>query len=567
MKTKIVSLRKNNFHIYLICTVVLVTTVFAFFISAEVIAWSNLRKYADTELALYSSTLDEEMNLKESKVQALYWSNSFGTLLNSNISEPQKFDIQYNYVEIFNQLISLDNSITGILLYYEKPEQFRGCYSAHLPFDLITAAKQAAGEMNKSLQFSSDSNQASSIVSGYWGGFIYQNNPYLIYRFGTVKTCIDIILDVSTVMARFNSSSDRLAYSMNDTFCLDENLSIDSSMLEKSINTVSTDHQNNIIIRGAEIAGTSLSLFLIVPMSRMHHWDLISMYITLIILIFIILILSIHLQTVSVVESVESMTERMNRIAHGEFDLKMKNDRNILEFNQMSDAFNEMLNSMKSYRDSYFHEKMERNRTLTQYLQLQIRPHFYMNCLTTIYALAQQKKYKKMNDMILTTSDYMRYSLNDTLESVPLSSELKFAEDCVKIRREGRAGGAYIVADIESGLEATPIPPFTIQTFVENSLKYAICNPLIIYVRVHKEGNEDGMFLDISIHDNGQGYPNEMLEAMASETVQDHKNHIGIYNLQRRLELTYHGKAGTLLQNDQGAVSEILIPITAPEPC
>ena len=119
MKAKVVSLRKNNFHIYTVCTVVLITTVLAFFVSVEIAAWTNLMKYAGTELTLYSSTLDDEMNLKETKVQTLYWNNSYGTLLNSSISERQKFDIQYDYVEIFNQLISLDSSIAGILLYYE----------------------------------------------------------------------------------------------------------------------------------------------------------------------------------------------------------------------------------------------------------------------------------------------------------------------------------------------------------------------------------------------------------------------------------------------------------------
>ena len=53
MKAKVVSLRKNNFHIYTVCTVVLITTVLAFFVSVEIAAWTNLMKYAGTELTLY----------------------------------------------------------------------------------------------------------------------------------------------------------------------------------------------------------------------------------------------------------------------------------------------------------------------------------------------------------------------------------------------------------------------------------------------------------------------------------------------------------------------------------
>ena len=120
-----------------------------------------------------------------------------------------------------------------------------------------------------------------------------------------------------------------------------------SSLYKSSIDAISIDRKNNAIIHGSKIVDTDLFLFLIVPFSRMNHWDLVFMFITLIVLIFVILYWAIYIQTRSVVESVESMTERMNRISHGEINLKMKNNRNILEFNQMSDAFNEMLENMK----------------------------------------------------------------------------------------------------------------------------------------------------------------------------------------------------------------------------
>ena len=52
-------------------------------------------------------------------------------------------------------------------------------------------------------------------------------------------------------------------------------------------------------------------------------------------------------------------------------------------------------------------------KTKMQYYQIQIRPHFFLNCMKNLYAMAEGKKYEKIQEMILTLSSYLRAVLKD----------------------------------------------------------------------------------------------------------------------------------------------------------
>ena len=59
------------------------------------------------------------------------------------------------------------------------------------------------------------------------------------------------------------------------------------------------------------------------------------------------------------------------------------------------------------------------------YLQLQIRPHFFLNCLNTIYSMAQTQLYEEIMKMSMITSNYFRYIFQNTQDLVPVKNELE----------------------------------------------------------------------------------------------------------------------------------------------
>ena len=106
------------------------------------------------------------------------------------------------------------------------------------------------------------------------------------------------------------------------------------------------------------------------------------------------------------------------------------------------------------------------------------------------------------------------------------------------------------------------VPTLCIQTFVENSFKYAevvALQKLVISIRVQILETEDGEFLDIIIKDNGRGYPEHILKEINGET-EGNGISVGINNIKMRCRLIYGEKAEYSFSNEEGAVSEMVLP-------
>lgn len=90
----------------------------------------------------------------------------------------------------------------------------------------------------------------------------------------------------------------------------------------------------------------------------------------------------------------------------------------------------------------------------------------------------------------------------------------------------------------------------SILTFVENSVKHASLpgEALSIYIKVMELKTEDAQYINISISDNGSGFPPETLEKLnRAEKIEYTGQHVGILNVKHRFALLYPGKEHLLL--------------------
>ena len=104
----------------------------------------------------------------------------------------------------------------------------------------------------------------------------------------------------------------------------------------------------------------------------------------------------------------------------------------------------------------------------------------------------------------------------------------------------------------------------TIQTFVENSVKYAVTGGnLQIRIVLKILAGEDISYLDLTVSDNGQGYADEWLKSMNEpDYYMEDGQHVGVLNLKQRLFLHYGETAELAVRNHNGAVSEVIMPLT-----
>ncbi len=165
--------------------------------------------------------------------------------------------------------------------------------------------------------------------------------------------------------------------------------------------------------------------------------------------------------------------------------------------------------------------------TELMYLRNQINPHFLMNTLNNIYALAR-KKSDDTAEVVMRLSELLRFVLYESNgQYIALKEEIRMLEDYLAletIRYNDRLTIEF-TRDIDSDLYK--ITPLLLLPFIENAFKHGISETRFeSYISIH-----------LKVH-NGQ------LNLMVENT-NDHEksairaSNIGLQNVKRQLEITY----------------------------
>lgn len=258
----------------------------------------------------------------------------------------------------------------------------------------------------------------------------------------------------------------------------------------------------------------------------------------------------------------------MKRIREGNLEVRIEPFAAPDEIQMVNDTFNKMVTRIEELKINVYEEKINRQKAELQHLQLQINPHFFLNSLNIIYALSLSKNFEVIKEMSLSLIQYFRYMFGSNLAFVSLQDELKHVLNYIRIQELRFSRSLIWEVEAPEFLQDTPVPPLVIHTFVENTIKYAVTldDPVKISIRIQFKENENMEHcIGITVEDTGKGFKEEVLAKLqkGEQIIDDRGEHIGIWNLQRRLELLYPGKAGIKFRNriHGGAIVEIVIPL------
>ena len=183
--------------------------------------------------------------------------------------------------------------------------------------------------------------------------------------------------------------------------------------------------------------------------------------------------------------------------------------------------------------------EQERERALTlatearlASLESRIHPHFLFNTLNSISSLIRDDP-EKAERMVERIAALLRYSL-DAREGVlvPLHSELKIAVDYLEIEKTRFGDRLRYSIDVPDGAGSIEVPPFSVQTLVENSVKHAIAPRREggeVRISVRKSADR----LQIEVFDDGPGFEPSAISS----------GH-GLDNLRTRLAAVFGSDAG-----------------------
>ena len=243
-------------------------------------------------------------------------------------------------------------------------------------------------------------------------------------------------------------------------------------------------------------------------------------------------------------------------------------DNNILELEMASKEFKGLLRKIKALKIDIYEKELEKQKTELETMQMQIRPHFYLNCLNLIHGMADMGQRQEIIGLTKMLSDYMRYVMRDAHAMTTLEDEVGFVRNYVQIQqiRYGKEAFSFEVI-MDQGMEEYKVPAMLIHNFVENAVVHTVSLDSYVEITLYVvlERYEDGKYLYLCISDTGCGFPEKILEAARSEkpVYYDGRKHIGISNSVKRLRLLYGERAKISFSNmdeGYGAVVEVRIP-------
>lgn len=246
---------------------------------------------------------------------------------------------------------------------------------------------------------------------------------------------------------------------------------------------------------------------------------------------------------------------------------------NLLELEKASLEFKKLLRKIKKLKIEIYENELKRRKIELEALYIQIKPHFYLNCLNSICGMAEENGQENIIRFTKLLSDYMRYMVENMFEQRTIKEEVQFLYQYIEIQelRYGKEALSFEVM-IDKDLEKCLVPGLILYNFVENSITHAInferCIDIAIYVTI--EEYNAVKYLYICISDTGPGFPPNILEKLekGERIYYNGREHIGILNTVERLKLIYEDKAHIFFSNmseNYGAVVEINIPIILQE--
>ena len=262
----------------------------------------------------------------------------------------------------------------------------------------------------------------------------------------------------------------------------------------------------------------------------------------------------------------KGMIRDMERIGGGDYELRMEERDDNQEFSLLSRTFNRMMDEIVNLKIRFYEKQLALSDAEQKYIRLQIRPHFFLNAMTTIAGLSAKKKNEEIEKYIGALSKNIRYMFSSGLHTVSLKEEIHHVENYFEMQEMRYAGCIFYFIEMPEELEEWQIPQMLVHTLIENEYKYGITkgHSLMVLIKISAVQYAGEEMLLIEIEDDGKGYPEEVLEAINCERPQQKEDgtRVGLWSVKRLLELMYDRKNLFLISNIEphGALNQIYIP-------
>lgn len=559
-KTNLISLRKQIMGIiFWFCVILAVVWIVGMMVSIQ-----SYQKKQEEErmLALqeYAEKLDDSIMQLNDAVGNIFMSNNSFIALNQYKNASEEVEYTYDLLNLLNIQVGSNKNISGLFIYYSNLEKVIYCVNENMSFQAKEILKNTGKNVGDDITFAMPSNKNMVYVTNADGEFYY--NVYMKKTKAAIAGCISL---GSGIMENGeNGAAYAVVYKNKAYVTKGEQLelsAVDVEKLQQGKNRLS-----DCIVYMQPLGSVDMAAVEILPITVWLFISPLHMVMCGIGIISILLALKINrLIAFELLRPLEDMNQALTQLKARDWKVQFEIPNRIEEIENVRSAVKVMLEEIEQYKIKVYEEQLEKQEIELQYLRLQLAPHFYTNCLKNAYYMLMLKEYENVEKYLLCLSTHLRYLLQKNVMNVTLREERDFVLNYIELQKLMTEKEISMHIQIDEKTLNVEVPLLLLQTFVENSIKYGWKNEqnkLILSVRVRQRKFENGECLDIHIGDNGAGYPEKVLKELnGTEVSKEQKFGVGIINLQHRMKLQYGGNVSWYFDNEDGAISDLLIPI------
>lgn len=261
-----------------------------------------------------------------------------------------------------------------------------------------------------------------------------------------------------------------------------------------------------------------------------------------------------------------TITEGMQRIDKGEYELRIEGEFGTSEFTHLKDAFNKLMDEILHLKIQRYEKIIELKDMELKSIRLQIKPHFFLNAISTLSSMNSQGRGQQIKGYVDALSKNIRYMFKSGLHTVTVREEIRHIENYFDMQEFKYPNCAFHFVDLPPALEEWRIPQMLIQTFVENEFKYAVSVDAVLTVLIKVSLDQRGgqEMLLIEIEDDGKGYPRDVLRYMNGHgrPRTTDGSRVGLWSVKRMMSLMYERDDLLELKNidPHGCLNRIWVP-------
>ncbi|MBQ1476712.1 MAG: histidine kinase [Erysipelotrichaceae bacterium] len=443
---------------------------------------------------------------------------------------------------------------SDLYLYYHNNALNQG-----VNFNLKTFLKQYGPENN------------TSISSRKWDALNVLENSYYYKAFRLGKYIVGAVSDTANYRVDPSWATDNTALT---AFIVDGDSTITCQGDPGLISLIDPQKEGDSFEDGYAITvrrqdnSSSSTILISRPINSRTPWRLTSIFLIAdsalcAILAFVLMYIIDH----NVRTPLKELEKATQEVSRSNLDFRLDTRKaETREFEEVFRSFNDMSEKIRTLTIESYDLKIKREENRLKMLRAQMRPHTFLNGITTISNMTYTSKPEEMRKFISAFASFTRYMLHNSGDWTMVEEELKHIENYVAIQKSRLPGKVDFHYDCPPDILVEKIPYLTLFSFVENSFKHALNPAETMIITITGERYEEEGFKGFRLieEDNGSGFTKEALEKLLTVDPDDlfTKEHLGLTNVRYSMNLIYHRDDLLRLSNREegGARIELLIP-------